>query len=85
MVSRFSDLTTVSGLSLLANKYSISGVDKLCLFNITSSSDNKKNEYYTIQHRRLLIHVCFIGSKWRNKNDKRCAVFVEGWRVYGSH
>ncbi len=38
---KFSGLTTTDSPNLLTSKYSVSGTDELCSFDVTSSSDNK--------------------------------------------
>ncbi|PIM95041.1 Imidazole glycerol phosphate synthase subunit HisF [Candidatus Hodgkinia cicadicola] len=53
----FSDMTTIGSPSLLANKYSVSGADELCLLNVTASSYNKMILYDTISR---ISDTCFI-------------------------
>ncbi len=70
---KFSDLTTVGSPSLLANKYSVSGADELCLLDVTASSDNKMILYDTISR---IADTCFIpltvGGGIRTIKDVEC-------------
>ncbi len=53
----FSDMTTIGSSSLLANKYSVSGANELCLLNVTTLPNKKMILYGAISRT---TDTCFI-------------------------